>query len=319
MTGIFIANIATPHEQRAFERSATQPIERHRVLDSFTATDQPELEEIERRARGFYVWSARDTDGEPDNWTRLGHDDLVLVNYQGVYRHFARILGRYQNRQAARAIWGEADSDREYLFFLSQPVPIDLPASALEDYMPESGEGLHHIGEPICDRIETDFGNLERFARLRLLNQNPQLSAHSLEHSSLGADQAAAQAMQLSDINNRRGDAELREVLLRAYDSRCAITANSAECTLEVAYLIPNRGTLTNSPSNAILLRADLHNLFDLGKLAIDTDSMTVRISPELFNSSYRILEGRPLRLPENPDLRPDLFALDIHFRLCRV
>ena len=313
MTGIFVANIATPNEQRAFEHSATRPIERQRVLESFTLADQSDLAEIERRGEGFYAWSVSDADGEPASWAHLRRDDMVLVNYEGVYRHFARVLGRYQNRAAAEAIWGGASSSSEYLYFISQPVPIELPASALGDYMLEPGEGLYQVGEPICDRIETDFGNLERFARLRLLGQN------TLDFTRLGSDQAAAHAEQLSDIDDRRGDAGLRDVLLRAYDNRCAITSNSAECNLEVAYLIPNRGPLTQSPANSILLRADLHNLFDLGKLAIDTDSMTVRISPDLFSSSYRILNGRPVRLPDNPELRPDVFALDMHRRVCGI
>ena len=173
MTGIFVANISSAKEQRAFEHSATRPLDRQRVLSSFTATEQPALEEIERQARGFYAWRAADADNERDSWAHLQRDDLVLVNYQGIYRHFARVLGRYRNRSAAAAIWG-SNNAQEYLYFLSQPVPIELPAAALEDYMLEPGEGLNRVRAPICDRIETDYGNLERFARLRLLNHNRQ-------------------------------------------------------------------------------------------------------------------------------------------------
>jgi hypothetical protein len=317
MTGIFIANLKSAGEQDAFERSATQPVARERVLSHFAPVAHRELEAIERHARGFYVWNAGAAASATDSWTRLRRDDMVLVNYGGVYRHFARVLGRYRNRAAARAIWGNDSEDLEYLYFISQPVPIELPAYALDDYMLEPGEGLSAVGAPICDRIETDFGNLERFARLRLLGAAQPIAGYDFAATSLSGEQAEAHARQLADIDARRGDAELREVLLRAYAHRCAITANSAAATLEVAYLIPARGPETQSPANALLLRADLHTLFDLGKIAIDTATMTVLVSPELFGSSYRILQGRPLRLPDNPDLRPDAFALDLHRRIC--
>jgi hypothetical protein len=319
MTGIFVANIDSASEQRAFEESATRPLDRHRVLASFSSTEQAELENIEREAHGFFAWRAADDEAAHNSWSHLERDDMVLINYQGKYRHFARVLGRYQNRSAAQAIWGNGTDADEYLYFLSEPVPIDLPAAALDDYMLEPGEGLNRVGEPICDRIETDYGNLERFARLRLLNHSQQLKNHSVVRTTIGNELAAAQAALVADIENRRGDAQLREVLLKAYGGRCAITANSAECNLETAYIIPDRGELTHSPSNAILLRADLHNLFDLGRLAIDTRTLTVRISQEILGSSYRILQGRPVRLPDNPELRPDLFALDMHQRLCRI
>jgi hypothetical protein len=317
MTGIFVANITSQNDQRAFEGSATQPIERERVIGSFKDTEQPQLEEIERSAQGFYAWAASVQENEVGSWSHLQRDDMVLINYQGVYRHFARVLGRFQNRQAAEAIWGKGFQDREHLYFISQPVPIELPAQALDDYMLEPGQGLFQVGDPICDRIETDFGNLERFARLRLLRHTPQLQSPSYKHRPLSERSAAIKVDFIADISSRRGAPELRAALLAAYGGQCAITANCAECTLEVAYIIPNRGALTQRPSNALLLRADLHNLFDLGRLAVDTDSMSIVVSPELFDSSYRLLQGRPLRLPENPDLHPDKFALDMQRSLC--
>ena len=188
---------------------------------------------------------------------------------------------------------------------------------ALDDYMLEPGQGFYQVGDPICDRIETDFGNLERFASMRLLRHTPELKNHKLGHRYPDESDVTAKVDFFADIRRRRGDPELRATLIDAYGGRCAITANSAECNLEVAYIIPNRDSMPQAPNNAILLRADLHTLFDLGRLAIDTDSMSVVVSPELFDSSYRILQGRPLRLPENPGLHPDKFALDIQRNLC--
>jgi hypothetical protein len=53
----------------------------------------------------------------------------------------------------------------------------------------------------------------------------------------------------------------------------------------------------TNDPSNGLLLRADLHILFDLHYLSIDPRNYTIRFADLLVRTDdYRSLHGRPLR-----------------------
>ena len=122
--------------------------------------------------------------------------------------------------------------------------------------------------------------------------------------------------MVVETITKRRGHPTLRQALLAAYDHQCAITGCNATEALEATYIIPYRGKYTHKPSNGILLRADLHTLFDLGKIAIDTRTMTVILSDELMQSSYRILADRPLNYPKDETQRPSTEALDLHRRL---
>jgi hypothetical protein len=63
-------------------------------------------------------------------------------------------------------------------------------------------------------------------------------------------------------------------------------------------------------------LRSDVHTLFDLGKIAVDTRTMTVIVSDELLKSSYRILADRPLHYPKDETQRPSTEGLDLHRRL---
>ena len=51
---------------------------------------------------------------------------------------------------------------------------------------------------------------------------------------------------------------------------------------------------------NGILLRADLHTLFDCGLIAINGERMTVRISPHLSESEYWCFQDQRLNLPLN-------------------
>ncbi len=82
---------------------------------------------------------------------------------------------------------------------------------------------------------------------------------------------------------------------------------------LETAHIVPCRRAETNHVTNGLLLRADLHSLFDLGLVAIDTGSMTGVLNQELLTTSYGELEGVKISV-SNRDLdQPSKAALDYH------
>jgi hypothetical protein len=124
---------------------------------------------------------------------------------------------------------------------------------------------------------------------------------------------ADARDWTISAIVRRRGQPAFRNLLLRLYQTRCAISDCPVEAALEAAHILPYKGPKTNHASNGLLLRADLHTLFDLGFLAIDTRTMAVLISPELKGTCYQEYAGRKLRLPNNRAGRPNCEALDNH------
>lgn len=111
----------------------------------------------------------------------------------------------------------------------------------------------------------------------------------------------------------RQGQAEFRGRLLTSYGGRCAVSGCHVTDVLEAAHVTPYLGPRTNHPSNGILLRADLHTLFDLGLLAIDSASMTVLVSATLDGTEYEAFRGVTLRGPGDPSVRPDPAALDLH------
>ena len=111
----------------------------------------------------------------------------------------------------------------------------------------------------------------------------------------------------------RRGQDQFRKRLLALYQRRCAITGTAAEEVLEAAHIIPYQGTKTNHPSNGLLLRADIHTLFDLGLVAVDTRSMTILVSSRLQPTEYSQYAGRLLALPTKREDWPSTEALDSH------
>ena len=68
----------------------------------------------------------------------------------------------------------------------------------------------------------------------------------------------------LRAIKERRGQASFRKKLIRRYGGKCVVSACDLRDVLEAAHIWPYRGTNDNHPSNGLLLRADLHTLFDL-------------------------------------------------------
>jgi putative restriction endonuclease len=91
------------------------------------------------------------------------------------------------------------------------------------------------------------------------------------------------------------------------------MTGSNAEAALEAAHIIPYRGKHTNHATNGLLLRGDLHTLFDLGLVAVDTATMTIVTADSLKATTYSDLAGKSLLLPDDPRLAPSTESLDQH------
>lgn len=119
----------------------------------------------------------------------------------------------------------------------------------------------------------------------------------------------------VTSIVSRRGQQRFRQSLLEAYQGQCAITGCATVDVLEAAHIIPYRGLQTHEVSNGLLLRADIHTLFDLDLLKIHPIEMRVELSPILADSDYASYEGRRLRLPEALASQPSRDALEARYR----
>ncbi|MDZ8189604.1 MAG: HNH endonuclease [Nostoc sp. ChiSLP02] len=131
------------------------------------------------------------------------------------------------------------------------------------------------------------------------------------------SDADARQKITVS-IARRQGQSQFRKYLLDAYSSKCAITNFDAEAALEAAHIIPYIETENNHPSNGLLLRADLHTLFDLNLIAINPKTMRVHISPILKNTEYKTIDGKELQVPKDEMCRPNQQFLKQRFEQCQ-
>lgn len=122
----------------------------------------------------------------------------------------------------------------------------------------------------------------------------------------------------LTEIYRRRGQSGFRDALRRAYKDACAITGCTFLPILEAAHIHPYKGQHTNVASNGLLLRTDIHTLFDLYLVAINPSTMTTLIAPALSATEYSMLAGKSVRIPETLADRASIEALDWHRGLCQ-
>ena len=110
-------------------------------------------------------------------------------------------------------------------------------------------------------------------------------------------------------IRERRGQQQFRDALRKRYGSRCLITGSEVLAVLEAAHIKPYRGEDDNHPENGLLLRADIHTLFDLDLLGIEPEQLRVELHPTLAqDKEYGSLAGKTLCCA--PDPRPSQAAL---------
>jgi predicted restriction endonuclease len=117
----------------------------------------------------------------------------------------------------------------------------------------------------------------------------------------------------LTSIVMRQGQPGFRSQLLTAYEGRCAITNCDALDMLEAAHIMPYSGLTSSVVSNGLLLRADIHTLFDRGLVFIDTADMSVQLAPSLRATVYAELVGKRIRLPRDRAAWPSAKALGQH------
>jgi hypothetical protein len=96
-------------------------------------------------------------------------------------------------------------------------------------------------------------------------------------------------------IERRANQGRFRKAIIYRDRCRCIVTGCEVDDTLEAAHLIPYAYNIheRDNPCNGILLRADIHLLFDRGLMAIEPRTMTLWVSPQLQRTDYYAFSDR--------------------------
>jgi putative restriction endonuclease len=116
---------------------------------------------------------------------------------------------------------------------------------------------------------------------------------------------------------HRIGQGTFRALITDAYGRQCAVTRERALPALEAAHIRPFTETLTHQVRNGLLLRSDVHRLFDAGYITV-TPKYRVEASSHMrvdFNDgeNYMRLHGSEILVPHSLELCPDPEALRWH------
>lgn len=103
----------------------------------------------------------------------------------------------------------------------------------------------------------------------------------------------------------REGQANFRRQLIDYYGPVCMATGTCVAAVIDAAHIIPYGGRATNALGNGLLLRKDVHALFDAGLIRV-TLSLTFHVSPELTDECYAELHGQRLKFTVPPRISVD-------------
>jgi putative restriction endonuclease len=118
-------------------------------------------------------------------------------------------------------------------------------------------------------------------------------------------------------VTPRLGQGAFRIAVLEAYGRQCAISDGKVIPALDAAHIKPYSEGGLHTKTNGILMRKDIHCVFDAGYVTVDRDyrfSVSKKVK-EVFNNGeeYLRLHGKTLRLPERKLDWPDPTLLEWH------
>lgn len=161
-------------------------------------------------------------------------------------------------------------------------------ALAFESLLPLMGGSMQNSIRPIDVHA---LGEL-----LRTISAT--VPAQEAPSEDLPIDGGRRQAQVLTRINQ----GNFRTGLLRMYGLSCAVTGPCPAEALEAAHLLPYSLHESHNVAEGLLLRTDIHRLFDAGHIAINPDTLSVEIDASLSQYPlYKSLHGR--KLTQTPSL----------------
>lgn len=118
-------------------------------------------------------------------------------------------------------------------------------------------------------------------------------------------------------VRPRLGQGAFRVIVTDTYERRCAVTREKALPVLEAAHIRPVSDGGEHELSNGLLLRSDVHRLFDRGYVTVTPDRVfrvSHRLRTDFHNGEhYFQLDGSPIWTPRLDEMQPSRAALEWH------
>lgn len=202
----------------------------------------------------------------------------------------------------------DADTHQIGCFVLVQPVFFPEP-----DWIAAPTEWASNIVQGRSYDSDTGPGR-ELWDQVRLLIER---SAAPLLAPATSFAEDAARYGAPTLVRPRLGQGAFRFVVTDAYQRRCAVTGERTLPALQAAHIRPFSESGPHEVGNGLLLRADLHSLFDRGYMTVTPDlraRISRRIREEFENGrDYYALDSRDIRPPGRGFPTPQREYLEWH------
>lgn len=288
----FLSRLKPPPDEVNFWRPKSQ--------DQFRALQPGELFLFKLHAPNHYIVGGGVFAHHKFFPIRLAWDAFLQNNGTRDYRTFADHIIGYRGIERASQPLGCTVLTQPFFWprDLWLPMPPDWPRTG-------AMEGKRYDTDtPIGARLWADVQ-----ARMAASTNDPFATASESPQDRYGTPRL---------IRPRLGQGAFRFEVTDAYTRRCAITAERTLPALAACHIRPYAENGPHEITNGILLRSDLHNLFDLGYLTVTLDykvKVSRRIREEFENGRhYYEFDDRPLQvLPKTEQARPAKEFLEWH------
>lgn len=201
------------------------------------------------------------------HWPRLGlTPDLVVLHFkEGERREIW--AGRYKETKPAR------DGDKRFELHVDKfkLVGVHFPA----------------------DVDETDLYGGEAGGGSRIYVHNEKFDDDKEDDDPIPPDVEKKAWVQIRQHQNK-----FKEILMKEWGARCSISGCQVKAVLEGAHVIPYSVSRDYSKWNGLLLRADIHKLFDAYLLSVDADG-AVHVHSDAKDTLYAALNGKRVTFPQ--------------------
>ncbi|SFD42037.1 putative restriction endonuclease [Lentibacillus persicus] len=172
-----------------------------------------------------------------------------------------------------------------------------------QDWIPVPKDWKPNIVQGKTYNTDTEIGQ-------ELYNQvQERLHFQKLRQSNyVGEDQPMNRYGSLQTVKPRIGQGAFRVMVTDAYHRKCAITGEKTLPVLDAAHIKPYSQNGPHLTNNGLLLRRDIHTLFDRGYITINEEhqvEVSKRIKADYGNGrEYYALHGK--KLAEMPDFKKE-------------
>lgn len=220
----------------------------------------------------------------------LAWDAFGIANGARTLTEMRTRIARYRREGASRADYQIGCILLEQPFFLPRaawiPVPEDWSRNIVQGKGYDVAQGT---GAALYAAVQDALFALRPMAAERVESVSP-------------ADPQARRFGNPTIVFPRLGQGSFRVVVTDAYSRRCAASGERTLPVLQAAHIKPYADGGPHDVDNGLLLRSDLHTLFDRGYLTVTPEArieVSGKLREEFENGrDYYALHGRPLRLP---------------------